>query len=57
MVFALTFSAVGYLFGDAFERFVGRLHPHGRVLWGLVAAVVIAGLLLGLWHWQRGRRA
>ena len=56
-IWGVTFSAVGYLFGDAFERFVGRLHPHGRVLWGLVAAVVIAGLLLGLWHWQRGRRA
>ncbi len=52
-IWGVVFTTIGYLFGDAFERFVGRLHPHGRVLW----AVVVAGLLLGLWHWHRGRRA
>ena len=57
IVWAVTFTTVGYLFGDAFERLIGRLHPHGSRLWWIVAAVVAAGLLVAAIHWWRGRRA
>ena len=57
VIWGVTFSAVGYLFGDAFERLVGKLHPHGRDLWWVVAGLVAAGVVIGAGlHWWRGRR-
>lgn len=56
IVWGITFSLVGYLFGNAFERLVGRLRPHGHKLWWIVAGLVAAGLVVGAVHWWRGRR-
>jgi len=57
-IWGTTFTLVGYLFGDAFERIMGRLHPHRQELWWIVAALVLAGVLIGAGvHWWRGRRA
>ena len=57
ILWAVTFSAVGYLFGNAFERLVGRLHPHGAKLWWIVAGLVAAGMVVGALHWWRRKRA
>ncbi|SEN08458.1 membrane protein DedA, SNARE-associated domain [Sphingomonas gellani] len=56
-VWGVVFSLVGYLFGNAFERLVGRLRPHGEKLWWVVAALVIAGLIVAAIHWWRTREA
>lgn len=57
VIWGVTFSAVGYLFGNAFERLIGKLHPHGRDLWWIVAGLVAAGAAVGLGvRWWRGRR-
>ena len=57
VIWGVTFSAVGYLFGNAFERLLGKLHPHGRELWWIVAGLVAAGAVIGAgFHWWRGRR-
>ena len=50
------FSLVDYLAGNAFERFVGKLH-HGARLWWIVAGLVALGLIAGGVHWWRSRSA
>ncbi len=55
-VWAVTFSAIGYLFGREFEAWVGRLHPHGGKLWWIVGGLIAAGLAVGAIHWWRNRR-
>lgn len=58
LVWGVAFTTVGYLFGNTFERLVGRLHPHGRELWWIVAGLVVAGAVIGAGvHWWRRRRA
>jgi len=52
LVWGVLFSAIGYLFGGAFERVAGRLRPHGTTLWWIVAALVAAGAI-GAWLWRR----
>jgi membrane protein DedA with SNARE-associated domain len=57
VIWGVTFTLVGYLSGKAFERLMGRLHPHGRELWWIVAGLVVAGLVIGAGvHWWRKRR-
>ncbi len=56
IVWGTSFSLIGYVAGNAFERWLGRLHPHGATLWWLVAALVGAGLIAGAVHWWRTRR-
>lgn len=57
VIWGVTFSALGYVFGREVEQFLGRLHPHGAQLWWIVAGLVAAGLVVGGIHWWRGRRA
>jgi membrane protein DedA with SNARE-associated domain len=55
-IWGVTFTLVGFLFGGAFERLMGRLHPHGRELWWIVAGLVAAGAVIGAGvHWWRSR--
>ena len=56
VVWAVTFTAVGYLFGREFEAWMGRLHPHGAKLWWIVGGLVAAGLIVAALHWFRTRR-
>ena len=56
VIWAVLFSSIGYWFGDAFERILGRLHPHGAKLWWIVAGLVVAGLVVGAVHWWRKGR-
>lgn len=56
-VWGIVFAGVGYLFGNAFERFIGKLHPHGWTLWYIVAGFVALGLLIAGVHWWRTRAA
>lgn len=56
-VWGSAFSAIGFFFGDAFEELVGKLRPHGPKLWGMVAALVVAGMVAGVvTHLRRARR-
>ena len=58
IVWACTFTLVGYLFGRAFERWLDRLAPDRSTL--LIAGGVVAALLVG-WQairwWRRQRPA
>lgn len=47
ITWGILFSAVGYWFGTAFERVIGRLSHDGR-LWWAVGGVVALGLLVAL---------
>ena len=55
-IWGVTFTLVGYLFGGAFERLVGKLRPHGEQLWWIVGGLVAAGVVIGGLHWWRRRR-
>lgn len=57
MVWGIIFGAVGYLFGNAFERFVGKLHPHGWTLWYVVGGIAAVGLAVAGVQWWRSRAA
>lgn len=56
VIWAVTFSTIGYLFGDAFEAAFGRL-KHDPRLWWIVGGFVILGAIVGLIHWRRTRTA
>lgn len=57
VVWGIAFTSIGYLFGHAFERFVGRLVPDTHALL-IAAGAVVAGVALfqGV-RWWRGRMA
>ena len=55
VIWGVVFSTVGYLFGHEVEAWLGRLHPHGRRLWWIMAGLVAAGLVVGGVHWLRRR--
>lgn len=55
-VWALLFTAIGYLFGNAFETFVGRLRHDAR-LWWIVGGLMVAGIVVAAIRWLRSRRA
>mgnify|MGYP002652149595 CR=1 FL=1 len=55
-LWGVIFTGIGYLFGDAFERFVGKL-KHDARLWWIVGALVVGGAAIGLVHRLRSRRA
>ena len=55
-VWGVVFTGIGYLFGDAFEDFVGKL-KHDHRLWWLVGVLVVGGAVAGLIHWWRSRRS
>ena len=53
IVWGIAFTTIGYLFGHAFERFLGRLIPKGEVLWialGIVAVIAAAAFALHRWR-------
>ena len=54
IIWAVIFTGIGYVFGDAVEEFVGRLRHDAR-LWWIVGGVVAAGLIVAAIHWWRGR--
>ena len=54
IIWAILFTGIGYLFGDAVEEFIGRLR-HDTRLWWIVGGVVAAGLVVAAIHWWRGR--
>jgi membrane protein DedA with SNARE-associated domain len=57
IVWGITFTTIGYVFGNAFERAVGRLR-HDPRLWWLVGALVVGGLVVGLIvRWRQRERA
>lgn len=55
IIWAVIFTGIGYLFGDAVEELIGRLR-HDTRLWWIVGGVVAAGLVVAAIHWWRGRR-
>lgn len=56
IVWACTFTLVGYLAGHAFERLMGRYRPSGQALAIGIAVGVAVLILAGLVHWRRTRR-
>ncbi|MBW6527346.1 VTT domain-containing protein [Sphingomonas sp. RHCKR7] len=56
MLWAITFTTIGFVFGDTFEAAVGRLR-HDPRLWWLAGSVVAAGAAVALVHRIRSRRA
>ena len=54
VVWGVVFTTIGYLFGRAFERLVGRVTAHWP--WA-VAALAVAGIGFALLRWRKGRRA
>ena len=52
VVWAVLFSSIGYLFGNAFERAIGRLHPHEPGLWWIVAGLIGLGVV-AIWGRRR----
>jgi membrane protein DedA with SNARE-associated domain len=55
ILWAITFTTIGFLFGDTFEAAVGRLRHDSR-LWWLAGSVVAAGIAIALIHRIRSRR-
>lgn len=55
IIWAVAFSAIGYLFGDAFEQAIGGLRRDGR-LWWIAGGLVVIGLLVILVRRYRERR-
>lgn len=56
ITWAVTFCAIGYWFGHAFEALIGRLGK-GQRLWWVVGGLVAAGLAVALVHRYRNRPA
>ena len=54
-VWGTGFTLLGYLAGNAVERWLGKLHPHGLRLWWIVGGLVAAGLVAGAVLWWRRR--
>lgn len=54
IIWAMMFTGIGYVFGDAVEEFVGRLRHDAR-LWWIVGGLMAAGLIVAAIHWWRGR--
>lgn len=54
VLWAITFTTIGFVFGDTFEAAVGRLRHDSR-LWWLAGSVVAAGIAIALIHrlWSR----
>ena len=53
-IWGVVFTGIGYLFGHAFERLVGRITAH----WPLaVAALAVAALAFAWFRWRKGRQA
>ena len=57
LIWGSLFTLVGYAFGKSFEEFFGRFRPHGHQWLYLAGGIVAAGMVVGLIHWWRGRRA
>jgi membrane protein DedA with SNARE-associated domain len=55
-VWAIVFSSIGYVFGDAFEAALGRLRHDAR-LWWIVGGVLLVGLVVAAIHRWRNRTA
>ena len=53
LIWGTTFTTIGYVFGDAFERIFGRLRPHGRGWLWVAGAIILAGAIAGAIHWRR----
>lgn len=58
VVWGITFTMVGFVFGNAFEGMFGRFRPHGLqwlyIAGGLVAAAAVVGLAV---RWRQRRAA
>lgn len=55
VVWGIVISAAGYLFSNAIEALLGRLHLHVHLIIGLVFAVAVGGLLLIWSRWRLGK--
>lgn len=54
-VWAMLFTGIGYVFGDGFERLVGRLRHDAR-LWWLVGALLVGGAVIAIvQHFRKDR--
>lgn len=53
-IWGVLFTGIGYLFGHAFERLVGRITTHWP--WA-VAALAMVGIGFALFRWRKGRQA
>ncbi|MGR6329568.1 DedA family protein [Sphingomonas sp. XXL09] len=51
-VWAVIFTGIGYLFGNAFEKMIGKVKPH--LPW-LIGGLVLLGLSIAGVHWWRSR--
>lgn len=56
IMWGVTFSTIGFLFGEAFEEMTGRLRHDAR-LWWMIGGLLAAGVAFGLWRWHRSGRA
>ncbi len=52
IIWGTVFTAIGYLFGNVIEAFVGRIGTHRLVL---IAAVLLVLVVGGAWLWRRHR--
>lgn len=55
VVWGVIISAAGYLFSNAIEAVLGRLHLHVHLIIGLVFAVAFGGILLIWSRWGLGK--
>jgi len=53
-IWGVVFTGIGYLFGHAFERLVGRITAHWP--WA-VAALAVAAIAFAWFRWRKGRQA
>ena len=56
IVWGIVFTGIGYLFGHSFEKLIERFLPDKHAILIVGGVIVVVAVLLGLWHWWRGRR-
>ncbi|HEU0066341.1 MAG TPA: DedA family protein [Sphingomonas sp.] len=56
-MWGVLFTGVGYLFGQGFERLMGRVRPSHETLLAGIGAVLLLVLAIGACRWSRGRAA
>ncbi|RZM35713.1 MAG: DedA family protein [Sphingomonas sp.] len=56
IVWGIVFTGIGYLFGHSFEKLIERFLPDKHAILIVGCVIVVVAVLLGLWHWWRGRR-
>ena len=55
IVWGITFSSLGYMFGQAVQHLLGRVEPDVHGLLALaIGAVVAGGVFFGVRHWRKG---